>query len=58
VVGRRGDRQHLANRLDPMRLAVSIDERDHRLNGRSSAAWAALAGTVRNFVREARFVNG
>lgn len=40
AVGRRGDRQHLADRLDPMRLAVIADERDHRLNGRSSSAWA------------------
>ena len=40
VVGRRGDRQNLADRLDPMDLAVIVDERDHRLNGRSSSAWA------------------
>ena len=40
VVGRWGDRQHLADRLDPMRLAVIVNERDHRLNGRSSSAWA------------------
>jgi hypothetical protein len=40
AVGRRGDRQHLADRLDPMRFAVIVDERDHRLNGRSSSAWA------------------
>jgi hypothetical protein len=40
VVGRRGDRQHLADRLDPVDLAVIVDERDHRLNGRSSSAWA------------------
>ena len=40
VVGRRGDRQHLADRLDPVRLAVIVDERDHGLNRRSSPAWA------------------
>jgi hypothetical protein len=40
VVGRRGDRQHLADRLDPMRLAVIVNERDHDLNRRSSSAWA------------------
>ena len=40
AVGRRGDRQHLADRLDPMDLAVIVDKRDHRLNGRSSSAWA------------------
>ena len=36
VVGRRGDRQHLADRLDPVRLAMIVDERDHGLNRRSS----------------------
>ena len=40
VVGRRGDRQHLADRLDPMRPAVIVDEGDHGLNRRSSSAWA------------------
>src|SRR5690606_16070519 len=40
VVGRWGDRQHLADRLDPMRLAVIVNERDHRLNRRPSSAWA------------------
>jgi len=39
VVGGRGDRQHLADRLDPMRLAVIVDEGDHGLNRRSSSAW-------------------
>src|SRR6478609_407599 len=47
VVGRRGDRQHLANRLDPMRLAVIVDERDHGLNRRSSSAWAKYAEALR-----------
>ena len=28
AIGRRGDRQHLADRLDPMRLTVIVDERD------------------------------
>jgi hypothetical protein len=40
AVGRRGDRKHLADRLGPMDLAVIVNERDHRLNGRSSFAWA------------------
>ena len=40
AIGRRGDRQHLADRLDPVGLAVIIDEGDHRLNRRSSFAWA------------------
>jgi hypothetical protein len=40
VMSRRGDRQDFADRLDPMRLAVIVDERDHGLNRRSSSAWA------------------
>lgn len=39
-VGLPGNRQHLADRLDPMDLAVIVNERDHRLSGRSSSAWA------------------
>jgi hypothetical protein len=31
VIGRGGDRQDLANRLDPMDLSVIVDERDHGL---------------------------
>ena len=38
MIGRWGDRQNLADRLDPMRLAMIVDKRDHRLNGRSSSA--------------------
>ena len=40
AIGRRGDRQYLADRLDPVDLPVIVDESDHRLNGRSSSAWA------------------
>lgn len=40
VVGGRGNRQHLADRLDPMRIPVIVDERDHGLNRRSSSACA------------------
>ena len=35
VIGGWGDRQDIADRLDPMKLTVIIDKRDHRLNGRS-----------------------
>jgi hypothetical protein len=38
VVRRWGDRQLLADRLDPELLPVLINERDHRLCGRSSSA--------------------
>jgi hypothetical protein len=40
VVARRGDRQDLADRLDPVDLAVLVDEGDQGLNRRSSSAWA------------------
>ena len=33
VVGRRGDRQHLADRLDPIRFPMIVDERDHGFLG-------------------------
>jgi hypothetical protein len=40
VVGRRGDRQDPADRLDPVGLTMIVDEGDHGLNRRSSSAWA------------------
>jgi hypothetical protein len=40
VIRRRGDRQNLADRLDPVDGAVLVDEGDHGLNRRSSSAWA------------------
>jgi hypothetical protein len=40
VVGRGGDRQDLADRLDPMRPTVIVDEGDHGLDRRSSSAIA------------------
>jgi hypothetical protein len=40
AISRRGDRQDFTDRLDPMRLAVIVDEGDHGLNRRSSSAWA------------------
>src|SRR3954462_11825221 len=56
--GRWGNRQHLAERLDPIRATVIIDERDHRLNGRSSSAWAKYADALRRIslaCRSSRF---
>jgi hypothetical protein len=47
VIGRWGDRQHLADRLDPMHLTVIVDERDHGLNRRSNSAWAKYADALR-----------
>src|SRR5271157_1700423 len=40
VIGRRGDRQNPADRLDPVDLPMIVDEGDHGLNRRSSSAWA------------------
>src|SRR5436190_13658840 len=58
MIGRGGDRQHFADRLDPMDLTVIVDERDHRLNGRSSSAWAKYADALRRIslaCRSSRF---
>jgi hypothetical protein len=48
VVGRWGNRQHSADRLDPMRLAVIVNERDHGLNRRSSSPCAKYALALHN----------
>ena len=40
VIGRAGDRQDLADRLDPMRPTMIVDEGDHGLDRRSSSAVA------------------
>jgi hypothetical protein len=40
VIGRWGDWLDFADRLDPIRLAVIVDECDHGLDRRSSSAWA------------------
>src|SRR4051794_25448223 len=58
MVGRRGDRQHLADRLDPIRLAMIVDERDHGFTRRSSSAWAKYADALRRIsfaCRSSRF---
>nr|UCK92300.1 hypothetical protein [Raoultella planticola] len=47
VVRRRGDLQHLADRLDPVNVSLLIDESLHRLKGRSSSAWAKYADALR-----------
>src|SRR4029453_8703524 len=39
VVGGRGDRQHLADRLDPVATPVIVDEGDHVLDRRSRSPW-------------------
>jgi hypothetical protein len=40
IVGRRGDRQNTADRLDPEDLTMLFNEGDHLRNGRSSSAIA------------------
>src|SRR4051795_12431569 len=47
VIYRWGDRQHLADRLDPVDGAMLVDEGDHFRNGRSSSAWAKYADALR-----------
>ena len=47
VVGRRGDRQNLADRLDPVGLAMIVDEPDQGLCRRSSSAIAKYADALR-----------
>ena len=46
VIRRRGDRQHPADRLDPVDGAVLVDEGDHGLDRRSSSAWAKYAARL------------
>ena len=43
VLGRRSDRQHAADRLDSVLLAVVVDELCHRFGWRTSSAWAKYA---------------
>src|SRR5258705_7582523 len=47
VIGRRGDRQDAADRLDPVLIAIRIDEADHGFHRRSSSAWAKYALALR-----------
>ena len=47
VVRRRGDRQHPADRLDPVQRPVFVDERHHHFGRRSSSAWAKKADAFR-----------
>src|SRR5512144_43892 len=47
VVGGRGDRQNLADRLDPMDPAMIVNEGDHVFERRSSSAIAKYADALR-----------
>src|ERR1700689_623246 len=58
VIGRQGDRQQLADRLDPMRLAEMVDEGNHGLNRRADAPRAKNALALRRIsvaCRSSRF---
>jgi hypothetical protein len=47
VIGRRGDWQNPADRLDTVNLAMHVDEGDHRVNGRSNSAIAKYMDALR-----------
>jgi hypothetical protein len=47
VVRRRGDRQHPADRLDPILFPVIINKANHGLDRRSSSAMAKYADVLR-----------
>src|SRR5690606_20963443 len=47
VVGRRSDRQYIADRLDSVLLTVLVDELDHHFRRRSSSACAKYADALR-----------
>ena len=47
VIGGRGDREDLADRLDPVRLTMRVDEGHHSLGRRSSSACAKNAEAFR-----------
>src|SRR5262247_3691110 len=54
VVGRWGDQQLRADRLDPILGSVLVDERHHHFGRRSSSAWAKKAAALRR-ISLARF---
>ena len=47
MVSRRGDLDDSADRLDPVFVAIRIDEADHGFHRRSSSAWAKYALALR-----------
>src|ERR1044071_7667296 len=54
MVGRGGNRQNLADRLDPIDLAMIVNERDHVFDRRSSSAWAKYAEALRRISLDCR----
>jgi len=56
AIGRRGDLQHPAHRLDPVDFAMFVHEPVHHFNRRSSSAWAKKrAGQFQDLVGLAQF---
>src|SRR5262249_25929691 len=58
MVGRRGDRQYFADRLDPGRPTMIVDESEHGFPPASSSAWAKYAEALRRIsfaCRSSRF---
>jgi hypothetical protein len=49
AIGRWGDRQPRANRLDPVLGTVGVDDADRRFCRRSSSAWAKKATPCAGF---------
>src|SRR5690349_14169002 len=47
AIRRRGDRQLLADRFDPVLSPMRVDEREHHFPRRSSSAWAKNADALR-----------
>jgi phage-related protein len=45
-IPRRGDRHHSADRLDPIRGALIVDEAHQHFGRRSSSAWATCAALL------------
>src|SRR5690606_17926388 len=47
IIGGRGDRQNVADRLDPVRIPMRVDETHHHFGRRSSSAIAKYADALR-----------
>ena len=53
----RGDLQHLAYLLDPVGVAMPVDERPYDLSLRSSSAWEKSAGQLQYLIGAAQFLH-
>src|SRR5262249_57371657 len=54
MVRRRGDRQHLADRLDPIRFPILIDELEHGFTRRRSSACGTFRPALRRTAGHSR----